>query len=170
MRVKQVNTFANNIYVLNKFPGNATLNKTGADAEHTYLNIDKPFRIAEQYLIAAEASYRLGNTSDAQNYLNTLRQARGLVATTKTGTELFQLIKDEWFREFIGEGQRLDGLKRWGEGFSRKGQTMQNGELIMQANKDRNIELTVDSKDQRFVWEIPYNDLLANKNLQKNWK
>ena len=47
---------------------------------------------------------------------------------------------------------------------------MQNGELIMQANKDRNIELTVDSKDQRFVWEIPYNDLLANKNLQKNWK
>ena len=170
VRVKQVNTFADNIYVLNKFPGNASLNKTGADAEHTYLNIDKPFRIAEQYLIAAEASYRLGNTSDAQNYLNTLRQARGLVATTKTGTELFQLIKDEWFREFIGEGQRLDGLKRWGEGFSRKGQTMQNGELIMQANKDRNIELTVDSKDQRFVWEIPYNDLLANKNLQKNWK
>lgn len=168
--VKQINTVVNDIYLLNKFPGNDALTKTGADKEHTYLNIDKPFRIAEQFLIAAEASYRLGNTSDAQNYLNTLREARGLVATAHTGDALFKLIKDEWFREFIGEGQRLDGLKRWGEGFTRKGQAMQNGDLIMQANKERNIELTVENSDQRFVWEIPYNDLLANKNLQKNWK
>lgn len=168
VKVKQVNTFANNIYVLNKFPGNASLVKKGANADHSYLNIDKPFRIAEQYLIAAEASYRLGNTTNAQNYLNGLRQARGLVATTATGDALFKLIKDEWFREFIGEGQRLDGLKRWHEGFTRDGRTQQD-DIIMMANQERNIKLSVQPTDERFVWEIPYNDLLANKNLQKNW-
>ena len=74
----------------------------------------------------------------------------------------------EWFREFIGEGQRLDGLKRWHDGFTRSGQ-MQAPSLIMQADPSRNIELSVDASDPRFVWEIPYNDLLSNPNLEKNW-
>ena len=167
-QVKQLNETASDIYLLNKFPGNANYTVAGQDVEHTYYNAKKPFRIAEQYLIAAEASFRLGNATSAQSYLSALCTARGLNEVQSFGDQLLQDIQQEWFREFIGEGQRLDCLKRWHQGFTRTGK-MQAGNIIMQANPTRNINLVVEASDPRFVWEIPYNDLLANPNLVPNW-
>ena len=167
--VKQMQEKAGGVVLLNKFPsGNEALNTTSDDSEHTYKHAKKPFRIAEMYLVAAEAAYRLGKDIESQEYLSGLTEARGLGATQLIGNNLFELIKMEWFREFIGEGQRLDGLKRWHEGFTRSG-SMQVPNLIMQADPSRNIELQVEPTDPRFVWEIPYNDLLSNPNLEKNW-
>ena len=146
-----------------KFPGNASLNK--AADQYSYYNMPKPFRTAELCLIAAEASYEKDGTG--ADYLNQLRRARGLSATSATGEELFKSIKDEWIREFVGEGFRLDCLKRWHEGFTRgEAQSFPAGFL----RTSNNVQgLTVDADNYRFVWEIPSNDLQANKNLQRNW-
>ena len=161
------------IKLLNKFPGNPDLCKEGEDPAHTYLNAPKPFRIAEQYLIAAEASYMLGNDADARDYLNMLRSRRGLSDTDKSGADLFKDIEDEYYREFVGEGFRLDCLKRWGLGFTRSGAYQRtnssNGPVI--ATNVSEISLSVDASDKRFVWEIPTNDIETNPNLGgKNWK
>lgn len=159
---------AEGIHLFAKYPGNPNL-RNSSESEYTYYNAPKMFRLAEQYLIAAEASYRLGNTADAQNYLNALRQARGLSATTTTGDNLFSAIKLEWKKEFIGEGQRLFCLKRWHDGFTRNAGT-QNGSIVITSVPEKNINLSVDANDKRFVWEIPNNDLYTNKNLVPNWE
>lgn len=166
--VIEYNNTASGIMLFNKYPGNPDLRKS-SDSEYTYYNAPKTFRLAEQYLIAAEASYRLGNTADAQTYLNAVRTARGESATNATGDNLFTAIKTEWKKEFIGEGQLLYGLKRWHDGFSRNS-GMQDGSIIMSSNQERNIALRVEADNQRFVWEIPNNDLTTNKNLEPNWK
>lgn len=148
-----------------KFPGNPTLLKTGDVEGQTFYNMTKAFRVAEMYLIAAEAQYNLNQTEGG--FLNELRQKRGALAIKATGEALFQEIKDEWAREMCGEGFRLDCLKRWEKGFSRmKAQQLEDGFL----NKQPGFQnLTVDADNFRFVWEIPAQDLQANKNLETNW-
>ena len=70
-------------------------------------------------------------------------------------------------REFAGEGFRLNCLKRWHEGFTRgEAQSLPAG-FLRTANGVQG--LTVDADNYRFIWEIPSNDLQANKNLQRNW-
>ena len=148
---------------LSKFPGNTALNKS--TDQYSYYNMPKPFRTAELYLIAAEASCEKDGTG--ASYLSTLRQARGLSATSATGEDLLKEIKDEWVREFVGEGFRLDCLKRWHDGFTRgEAQSFPAG-FLRTSNGVQG--LTVDADNYRFIWEIPSNDLQANKNLQRNW-
>lgn len=151
--------------VVGKFPGNPTLLKTSEVEGQTFYNMTKAFRVAEMYLIAAEAQYNLNQTEGG--FLNELRQKRGASATKATGEALFQEIKNEWAREMCGEGFRLDCLKRWEKGFSRmKAQQLEDGFL----NKQPGFQnLTVGADDFRFVWEIPAQDLQANKNLVPNW-
>ena len=158
--------------LLNKFPGNPDLCKEADDPDHSYLNAPKPFRIAEQYMIAAEASYRLGNEGDARDYLNMLRSNRGLADTGNSGDALFKDIQDEWYREFVGEGFRLDCLKRWHLGFTRDGiyqrTNSSNGPVV--ATNVQELTLDVSPDDKRFVWEIPTNDIETNPNLGgANW-
>lgn len=151
--------------MFNKFPGNPELVTDNDNAATTFLNMPKPFRTAELYLIAAEASCKKDGTGS--EYLNTLRQSRGLSAVSHTGDELMQDIKDEWVREFCGEGFRLNCLKRWGDGFSRMApQTFPAGYLSTYIDC-QNLSVTADN--YRFVWEIPSQDLQANKNLKRNW-
>ena len=149
--------------VLNKFPGNASLKK-GSDGTVFY-NMPKPFRVAELYLIGAEASYQLNGTDGG--YLKTLRAARGLTSALPSGAPLFSMIKDEWTREFVGENFRLDNLKRWGDGFTRMApQELEAGSL---SNAAPTQGFTIQPDDQRWIWEIPSQDLQANSNLQRNW-
>lgn len=152
-------------YIFYKFPGNPALRQQNTD----FNNMTKVFRSAELYLIAAEAELMKTNKDEgaALGYLNTLRQNRGASALSSTGDQLVQDMKDEWVREMVGEGFRLDCLKRWHEGFTRKTpQTFTQNILINQTGFQ---DLTVSADNQKFVWEIPANDLQANKNLQRNW-
>lgn len=144
-----------------KFPGNPALKKQQTD----FYNMTKAFRVAELYLIAAEASYmRDGNDG---GYLNALRAKRGASAVTVTGGLLWNQIKNEWIREMVGEGFRLDCLKRWNEGFSRMAPQPLPGEMFI--STDGYLNLTVPADNQKFIWEIPAQDLQANKNLVRNW-
>lgn len=153
-----------NIYMLNKYPGNPELKKS-ADA-YEYYNMPKLFRSAEAYLIAAEAAYQNGNAEEALGYLNALRGKRSASTLTVSGDAVFKAIKEEWIREFIGEGARLNNLKRWHDGFQRV--KPQDGEIVM-AGADYK-DLSVEASDQKFVWEIPANDQKSNSNLIPNWK
>ena len=153
-------------YMFYKFPGNPSLRQSETD----FYNMTKAFRSAELYLIAAEAELMKDNKDEAAalGFLNQLREARGAADLTSTGDQLVQDMKDEWVREMVGEGFRLDCLKRWHDGFTRK--QAQTFSANMLSNQTDMQDLTISADNQKFVWEIPSNDLQANPNLIRNWQ
>ena len=149
------------VWLVNKYQGNPAL-FTGATTN--YQHAPKIFRIAELYLIAAEANARLAGTNEgtALNQLNALRVARGLSSLSGlTGTALMNEIKNERFRELAFEGQRLWDLKRWGEGFTRRDPQNVN---IIQVGANYQT-LAIPANDNKFTWAIPTNDITTNPNL-----
>ena len=79
-------------------------------------------RLAELYLIRAEAYCQKNDFSKAGNDLSTLRKMRyksgGTINVTKDNW--LQTISDERLRELYMEGFRLHDLKRWHKGFERR--------------------------------------------------
>ena len=76
----------------------------------------KPFiayRLADTYILGAEAHWRKGNTEQALEYLNAIRLRAGLEEAT---TIDLQAIMDEYARELCFEGKRWFFLKRIGFG------------------------------------------------------
>ena len=151
------------VYLMNKYPGNPAL-QTTAGAKN-YRNAFKVFRIAEMYLIAAEAGlYAQGG--DAKTYLNALRGKRGLGAL---GSVALADVKAERVREMIFEGNRIGDLKRWGDGFAER--KPQSGKIT--TGEDFSLietgtmfdKLSVTKDDYRFVWPIPSNEIYANQIL-----
>lgn len=61
-------------------------------------------RLADLYLLRAEARFKNGNESGALEDLNIIRDRAGLTAYTGSGQELFDEIFEERRRELIGEG------------------------------------------------------------------
>lgn len=160
---------ADSIYVISKFRGNpaitgSQISNPGVGQASANAQAPKAFRIAEMYLIAAEAAFRLGNEANALTALNTLRTARGLSAVTASGDALFQEIKDERFRELAFEGFRLFDLRRWGLGFERR--EPQNTTIIPLGDVFERLSISADN--YRFVWGIPDNDVMINRNIVQN--
>lgn len=143
--------------VLTKLRGNINLQTVATNLN--WYNMPKVLRIADMYLIDAEAKYRSGG--DAAAPLNALRAARGLDATAASGEALFKEIRDERTREMIAEGGRIPDLKRWHIGFTRDKQTAR-GILFGQTGHD----MTVAADADKLVWPIPRADILSNPNLK----
>ena len=126
----------------------------------------KPFRLAEQYLIRAEAYCRQAtpNYSAASKDLSTLRAARisGGGSVSLTADNFIDQIADERVRELYMEGFRLHDIKRWGnlyrkgEGFAR---TPQSNSL------SEGSSLTIKADNPLFVWPIPKHELEAPGSL-----
>mgnify|MGYP002094630491 FL=1 len=119
-----------------------------------HVSMPKVFRLAEQYLIRAEAYCRKNDFSKAGNDLTTLRKARyasgGALNVTKDNW--LDNISDERVRELYMEGFRLHDLKRWGRGFERK----------PQANTQKEASsLKIEPNNPLFVWPIPQHELEA---------
>lgn len=89
-----------------------SLHSDGKAASHNeFPDTDIPlFRLAEAYLIRAEANFRLG--LDAADDINELRKRAHCTRLVQTVTEK-ELI-DEWAREFYMEGRRRSDLVRFG--------------------------------------------------------
>jgi starch-binding outer membrane protein, SusD/RagB family len=155
-----------NVWLVNKYPGNPTL-FTGATTN--YAHAPKIFRIAEMYLIAAEAGSRGGGAIEAPGLarLNQLKVARGIPAIgTITGAPLVKAVRDERFRELAFEGFRLFDLKRWHQGFTR---TAPQSTTYIQTNPASSFyQLTVPVDDNKFVWGIPSRELTTNPNITQN--
>lgn len=89
-----------------------TINTTDQSLEYSII-----FRIAEQYLIRAEARAQGGDLSGAQQDLNTIRNRAGLIPTTAATTpDLMDAILQEREVELFTEfGQGWFDLKRMGK-------------------------------------------------------
>lgn len=119
------------------------------------VSMPKLFRLAEQYLIRAEAYCNLPtpNFSAASKDLTTLRQKRysgGAGAITVSANNWLETISQERVRELYMEGFRLNDLKRWHMGFERKPQSCSLAE---------GSSLKIEADDPRFVWPIPRHEL-----------
>jgi hypothetical protein len=153
-----------NIWLVNKYPGNPAL-FTGANTN--YQHAIKLLRVAEMYLISAEAGARAGSSTEAAalTRLNELRVARGLTALTGlTGNALFQAVKDERFRELAFEGHRLFDLKRWNEGFTRR--LPQNVAFLQQGQFFQTLSIPAGA--DKFTWGFPTRDVTINPNIVQN--
>ncbi|WP_089059260.1 RagB/SusD family nutrient uptake outer membrane protein [Flavobacterium plurextorum] len=123
---------------------------------------DIPYmRVAEMYLIEAEAKARLGQ-ADAAAVLFALVKTRdtGYTLSTKTGQAL---VDEIWFQrriELWGEGFRFYDLKRTNTPLDRSGanhnSTITNGVI--------NVPVT----DKRWQWLIPRAEINANPLLKQN--
>ncbi len=119
-----------------------------------HVNMPKPLRLAEQYLIRAEAYCRKGSYSAASTDLSALRQTRftsgGSISVN--ANNWLETISDERVRELYMEGFRLHDLKRWGKGFERTPQTHSQSE---------GSSLKINADNPLFVWPIPNHEIVS---------
>ena len=119
-----------------------------------HVNMPKPLRLAEQYLIRAEAYCQKGSYAAASTDLSTLRQTRftsGGSISVNSGNWL-ETISEERVRELYMEGFRLHDLKRWGMGFERTPQTHSQSE---------GSSLKIEAGNPLFVWPIPNHEIVS---------
>lgn len=117
---------------------------TAASEEYTIL-----FRLAEQYLIRAEAFANLNNISGAQSDINKIRSKAGLPPTTASSqlTLLQAVAKERRFELFTEQGHRWFDLKRTGKA----------SEVLSPVKPGW--------KDTQLILPLPYTELLLNGNL-----
>ena len=152
------------VYLFNKYPGNEALYTTNVN---NLLNMGKPFRLSETYLMLAEASYELGDATTANDALNTLRKNRYRSYADKTyaGVELRDMIREERTKELIGEGFRMSDLRRWGLGFSRDASYFIDPS-VEEIFKAVDAAVTYAPNDYRYVWPIPSDELQNNPQIR----
>jgi hypothetical protein len=134
-----------------KWPGNPELQVIAGTIN--YRHRPKVARIAEMYLIAAEAEQNLTR-------LNELREARGASTLTSWSDEE---LRNEWAREMIGEGVRLECIKRWQIPIN--GRIPQNPASIV--NDARFTETSLPANYYRFTWAIPDAEMQNNPNMRQ---
>ena len=159
-------TITGDAYILTKFPGNPLL-QDPTKKTSDYINKIKLFRIAEQYLIAAEAyALKTGNDGLASKYLNDLRAKRipEYTAQDYSGATLLNEIRQERVRELIGEGFRFLDLKRYKTGFTRS--AAQNTDIISNAGGSNTEFLSIEPSNFRFLWPIPQAEIDANPQIK----
>lgn len=150
-------------YFLNKYPGNPDLKKSVDDCYNTA----KPLRSPEAYLIAAEAYQKKGLADDARIVFNKFVNKRSgtTMSASVAGDEakFNQFLAEEYQREFVGEGRAWSAYKRLNVNVKRSADQQQ-----MQSVARMNF-LEIAPDNIRWTWEIPQNDLFANKKLVPNW-
>ncbi|MDR0907932.1 MAG: RagB/SusD family nutrient uptake outer membrane protein [Rikenellaceae bacterium] len=116
------------------------MGKNGA-TNALYNNNPRVFRLAEMYLIAAEAAVKSGSATDAAKYYNDLRRSR-YAADTYTdaaGVTIDQILEDRRVELFC-EGHRMFDLKR-------------NNKPVVTSNN------TLQPNDNKLVLPIPLREL-----------
>jgi hypothetical protein len=119
-----------------------------------HVNMPKPLRLAEQYLIRAEAYCQKKDFGSASADLTTLSESRHSAGGALSVTEAnwLQTISDERVKELFMEGFRLHDLKRWGMGFKRTPQSQTQSE---------GGSLKIEAGNPLFVWPIPNQEIVA---------
>lgn len=164
------------LFVISKFKGNPKYSELVNPQWGGYVPngicSPKPFRIAEQYLIAAEAASVLDLDAEAIGYLRELRASRGLMTDASlSGDGLRDAVRAERSRELAYEGFRLWDLRRWGLGFAPR----QRQGLIPEHQVDAYFfadgfdRVGVEADNPKFVWPFPKDEVSQiNKNLVQN--
>ena len=131
----------------------------------------KPMRLAEQYLIRAEAYCR----SNAKDYgkatadLKTLAQARGASVGSINGNNWLQVISDERVKELYMEGFRLNDLKRWVNlpEWNKSSDLAFKRTTQSSAQTGASSTIQIKKNDHRLVWPIPQHEIEAPGSCMK---
>ena len=134
----------------------ATLVNKYSNAQNSDRDNPKVMRLAEVYLIAAEAAARSGDEAGALTYLNALMAQRDPAKIySSTGDQLINDIVTERRKELAFEGDRLYDLNRLML-------------PIVRVNNPGSIPtsvLTIPFSDPRRIAPIPQDEIQANPNL-----
>ena len=134
------------------------------------VNLSSPvyLRLAEMYLIRAEANAKLGNDQPALDDLNMLRQRAGLsgaalhtvASVALSGKTILDVVLDERWYELAFEGHRAYDLFRNNRPVVRNypGSHVANG----------NVNQTIPATDPRVVFFIPQAEIDKNPALTQN--
>ena len=153
----------NDVLVINKYPGNTAQNDL-------LLNDIKVFRIAEMYLIKAEAFAAAGSlngtTNSVASVLKALRDKRynsgtaPVISNFASAEEAWAAILQERRKELAFEGHRYIDIKRLG--------VLAGGKGIERYSRDceKYSACTLDPTDHRFTMPIPTTELTANPNIR----
>lgn len=138
-----------------------------------FVDTDIPFfRAAEAYLTYAEAAFRIGETSEAEIYMQKVRdRANCTKSIEEIGGVCERTLMDEWQREFYSEGRRRMDLIRFGAFTGRgSGAAVASKTDIHYHWEGRgriasgpSVASTVDDKYK--LYPIPSSDRVANPNL-----
>lgn len=159
LEINNFSTFTEG-YPLIKFKNVTSTGAAGSDTSGNFVDTDFPmFRLADAYLIYAEAVLRGGggSTATALGYINSLR-TRANASTISASNLTLDFILDERARELAWEAHRRTDLIRFGKFTSAtylwpfKGGS-KNGKGV---------------EEYRNLYPIPANDLIANPNLKQN--
>lgn len=136
----------------------------GSNVSQSFSDVDFPlFRLAEQYLIYAEAVLRGGTGGDkatAIGYINKLRQRAYGDATGNVADISLDFILDERARELYWEGFRRTDLVRYNRFTSASYVWPWKGGVKNGTGTDAHFN----------IFPIPVTDLTANPNLKQNDK
>jgi hypothetical protein len=103
------------LYYIRQNPGvRKFLDETAEPTDRNHFKNIMIYRLAETYLIGAEAHMMLGNSGTALDYINEVRERAN---TARIDVIDLQAILDEGARELAFEGQRWYTLKRTGKLF-----------------------------------------------------
>jgi hypothetical protein len=157
--INSLTTFTDGI-AAPKFTNKTSSGGTGSDP--AYPDTDFPmFRLADAYLIYAEAAVRTGtNLPQALTYVNMIRQrAYGDNSGDITAPQLtLQFILDERGRELLWEGHRRTDLIRYG---------LFTGNGYIWSWKG-NVQAGQATQPHLDLYPIPVSQLSANPNLKQN--
>ncbi len=146
-------------YAVNKFKNINSDGTLGSDTD--FPDTDFPmFRLADFYLMAAEAHLRLGNTTDAVDHFNVVRERayKGSGGNTNATDISLELILEERARELYWECHRRTDLVRFGQ--------FTDGDYMWAWKGDVQEGAPVESF--RNIFPIPSSDIAANPNLDQN--
>ena len=156
------------VYGFNKFPLETRLYQSTPSTDTRSVIEPKVFRIAEMYLIAAEAYAQDNNTTRAAYYLNELERNRIRVYQDQTFASkdaIMQEIRNERLREMIGEGTRMFDIKRWHVSMERG--EAQNESLCLTPGSTT-TSLTRPADSDRMTWPIPKNETDLTDRIVQN--
>ena len=146
-------------YAVAKFKNVDQNGDAGSDTSGNFTDTDFPlFRIADVYLMYAEATLRGGGGSDSEavGYFNELRMRAGNPVTVSSLN--LDMILDERARELYWEGHRRTDLIRYGR--------FTDGDYVWPWKGG--VENGVSTPAHLDLYPIPATDMNANPNLVQN--
>lgn len=145
--------------------GEYSINKYPANADSNFINDFKIMRVAEMYLVRAEAYARQSQFGQAATDVAALRTARNSSDTTPAAyanlAAAIQDIKDERRLELCYEGHRYLDIKRYA-GILNVGITRDAADVSYLGN---NFPSSVGATDNRLIFPIPDAELNGNPNI-----